>query len=330
MGVMTIYRLGIALACCAFAAACSKEKSPSPAQVDSPYESIVSPNGDISFPTDFPMGMAFIGSWAVTGENGVADIHSVHARSADADYYRQHGEFPDGAVLIKEVVESKGASHTTGDAFWGEKTITWFLMVKDVKGRFPDHPLWGDGWGWAQFDPADRTRQIAVNYDESCKACHVPAAKTDRVYVYAYPALGPKAQQAAPPSARSGRAAVQQGHRNAGGDPGPADAPIESRIADGKKAFETQCSFCHSIESGKHGTGPSLFGVVGRKAGSAPGYDYSDAMRQAQVIWSRETIEKHLADTKGFIPGNRMGQLFGGVPDPELRSDIAAYLETVK
>lgn len=301
------------------------------ASVANPYASIVSNTGDISFPKDFPNGMVFMGSWAVTGENGVADIHSVYGRQVDIDYYKENGVFPDGAVLIKEVVEAEGAKHTTGDAFWGAKPVTWFLMVKDMQGRFPQHPLWGDSWGWAQFDPQDRSRQIASSYDESCKACHVPAADIDRVYVYAYAALGTRAQASVPADARSGRlTAGQQGHRNSESAAGKEESAAGPDVSMGKIAFEQQCSYCHSVEPGKHNTGPSLFAVVGRAAGAETGYDYSDAMRQANIDWSMENLDKFLADPKGFIPDNRMGRLFGGVSDAKARADIVAYLATVK
>ena len=69
----------------------------------------------------------------------------------DVIYFRKNGRFPDGAVIIKEVLEAIGSGHTTGKAYWGERGKTWFVMVKDTHGRFTTNPLWGDGWGWAQF-----------------------------------------------------------------------------------------------------------------------------------------------------------------------------------
>ena len=138
-----------------------KDTQDTPVEADT-YSSLVSERGEISFPADFPDGFRFIGSWAVAGEGGVADIHSVYARPSDVDAFRQAGRFPDGAVLIKEVSASRGAKHTTGEAFWPTDTKTWFMMVKDAKGRFGDNPLWGDGWGWAQFDPKNTSRSASV------------------------------------------------------------------------------------------------------------------------------------------------------------------------
>jgi cytochrome c2 len=107
-------------------------------------------------------------------------------------------------------------------------------------------------------------------------------------------------------------------------------AMAEARAAQGKVAFEATCSGCHSAKPGENGTGPSMFGVLGRKAGSLDGYGYSPAMSGSSVIWSAESLDKHLADTKNFIPGNRMGRFFAGVEDQATRSEIIAYLATLK
>lgn len=164
--------------------------------------SLVDGRGKITFPERFPAGYVHIGTWAVAGAEGVADTHVVYSRPEDVAHYRSNGVFPDGAVIVKEVLEAVGSAHTTGRAFWGALGKTWFVMVKDAKGRFPGNPLWGDGWGWAQFDPRDRTRQIATNYKSDCLHCHIPAKAMDLVYVYAYPALGEKALKFTPDAAR--------------------------------------------------------------------------------------------------------------------------------
>ena len=99
--------------------------------------------------------------------------------------------------------------------------------------------------------------------------------------------------------------------------------------AAGKTAYG-RCAACHSITPGRNGVGPSLFGVVGRKAGSLEGFKYSDAMVESDVIWSTSTLDSHLADVKGFIPGNRMGIFYpAGVANADDRANIIAYLETL-
>ena len=64
-------------------------------------------------------------------------------------------------------------------------------MVKDTKGRFPNNPLWGDGWGWSFFNADDRARTVSTDYRADCLGCHEPARSTDLVYDYAYPVLNP-------------------------------------------------------------------------------------------------------------------------------------------
>ncbi|HPZ47988.1 MAG TPA: cytochrome P460 family protein [Novosphingobium sp.] len=302
-----------------------KDTQDTPVEADT-YSSLVSERGEISFPADFPDGFRFIGSWAVAGEGGVADIHSVYARPSDVDAFRQAGRFPDGAVLIKEVSASRGAKHTTGEAFWPTDTKTWFMMVKDAKGRFGDNPLWGDGWGWAQFDPADTTRQIATDYKTDCQSCHIPAQGNDWIYTYAYPALGPKGQVNLPEGAKTAAMTPDAaGHEASAATDGKGDP------AAGKLAFETTCVACHSTVAGKGGVGPSLAGVAGRKAGTGPGYAYSPEMTNSGVTWTPENLAKHLEKPKEFIPGNRMGNLFpNGVRDSRHRMDIVAYLGTLK
>jgi len=98
----------------------------------------------------------------------------------------------------------------------------------------------------------------------------------------------------------------------------------------GKQLFMQTCTACHSATANEHGTGPSLFGVMGRTAGSAPGYQYSGVLRNSGVVWSPGNLVKHLADTRGFIPGNLMGRFFKGVAATDERDAIVAYLATLK
>jgi cytochrome c len=85
-----------------------------------------------------------------------------------------------------------------------------------------------------------------------------------------------------------------------------------------------QCKICHSLEAGKNMIGPSLHGVLGRKAGTVPGFAYSPAMKNANVTWNDDTLSKYLADPKAFIPGDKMA--FPGVKDASKLGDLLAYL----
>ena len=86
----------------------------------------------------------------------------------------------------------------------------------------------------------------------------------------------------------------------------------------------TQCKICHSLEAGKNMVGPSLHGLIGRKAGSVPGYAYSPTMKNANVTWNDDTLSKYLSDPKAFIPGDKMA--FVGIKDPTKLGDLLAYL----
>jgi cytochrome c len=94
----------------------------------------------------------------------------------------------------------------------------------------------------------------------------------------------------------------------------------------GKAAF-ARCAACHSVD-GSNGVGPSLQGVIGRKAGSFAGFRYSRAMKAAPTTWDAASLEAFIADPQKAIPGNVMP--FSGVPDAKERADIVAYLATLK
>ena len=96
----------------------------------------------------------------------------------------------------------------------------------------------------------------------------------------------------------------------------------------GEAVFKRTCAVCHTVEAGKNKIGPSLAGVVGRKAGSIEGFKYSDAMKNSGVTWSNETLDKYLTDPKTFVAGNRM--TFAGVKKAEDRKALIDYLDTVK
>jgi cytochrome c len=83
------------------------------------------------------------------------------------------------------------------------------------------------------------------------------------------------------------------------------------------------CQACHSMD-GENGVGPTLQGVVGRRAGSLAEFRYSPAMRRAQVVWDAESLDRFMADPQAVIRGTRMP--FDGVQEAQDRADITAYL----
>ena len=102
-----------------------------------------------------------------------------------------------------------------------------------------------------------------------------------------------------------------------------APAIAEGDASKGARALK-QCLPCHALQPGRHMTGPSLNGVIGRKAGSADGFDrYSNALKGSAVVWDVSTLDAWLASPQTLIPGNRMAAL---VEDAGQRADIIAYL----
>ena len=94
-------------------------------------------------------------------------------------------------------------------------------------------------------------------------------------------------------------------------------------VEKGKVAFE-QCAACHSLDGSGKDDGPTLKGVIGRKAGSLEDFRYSAAMKRSDVTWDAATLHKYLTDHQAFIPGNRMA--FAGMTDQSQRDDLIAYL----
>ncbi len=92
----------------------------------------------------------------------------------------------------------------------------------------------------------------------------------------------------------------------------------------GAKKFAL-CKACHEISTPKNRLGPSLQGVMGRKAGTLEGFKFSDAMKNSGVTWDVATLAAYLANPKTFMPGNKMA--FAGLKKPEDVENMLAYLE---
>jgi Cytochrome P460 len=152
---------------------------------------LVDKAGHIRKPDGYQKLFHLIGSYMVLDPNG-NQMHNTYASPGAAEYYRRTGKFVDGTVLVKEVDGTEHAQLTTGNANWAADTKVWFVLIKDSKGRFPNNPLWGDGWGWALFKADAPDKQVATNYMKDCLGCHTPAKESDLIYVNGYPVLHSK------------------------------------------------------------------------------------------------------------------------------------------
>lgn len=95
----------------------------------------------------------------------------------------------------------------------------------------------------------------------------------------------------------------------------------------GGKLFAKTCGGCHSIgEGARGGFGPELNGIIGRPAGTTADYQYSDAMKNSGVVWTRDKLAAYIEAPKKVVSGTRM--IFWGISDQEKMENILAYLET--
>ena len=99
-------------------------------------------------------------------------------------------------------------------------------------------------------------------------------------------------------------------------------------VAEGEEYFMRKCSSCHdAVKSDMHGKGPNLWNVFGRKAGTAVGFDYSEAMRQSGHIWDYATLNYYLSNTKRAVPGRKMN--FRGIRKDAYRAKLLLFLRSL-
>jgi cytochrome c len=107
-----------------------------------------------------------------------------------------------------------------------------------------------------------------------------------------------------------------------------AATPPAARAGDpakGADVFKSECAECHSIKEGRNKKGPSLFGIVGRKSGSIADYSYSDALKNANWVWTEDKLHGYLSQpAKQANPGTKMK--YDGLTNAGDLDDLLSYL----
>jgi cytochrome c len=108
---------------------------------------------------------------------------------------------------------------------------------------------------------------------------------------------------------------------------GSATAALAADPAARQQIFRAQCSICHSVAPGVNSIGPTLFGVVGRLAGSVPGFQYTPEHKKLGVTWDAATLDKYLTNPRAMVPDTTM--IYAGLKDDVERANLIAYLQTL-
>jgi cytochrome c len=95
----------------------------------------------------------------------------------------------------------------------------------------------------------------------------------------------------------------------------------------GQIAYNNACRTCHSMREGDNRLGPSLYGIVGKKAGTVSGYGASPAMRESGIVWNEQNLDKFITNPEAVVHGNGM-KPYGGIASEEERQKIISYLKS--
>jgi cytochrome c len=111
--------------------------------------------------------------------------------------------------------------------------------------------------------------------------------------------------------------------------PAMADTDLDARLAAANlkrgQLLYMVCKACHDVEAGlPHKVGPNLHGTFGRKAGTAEGFKYTDALVKSGIVWTPETMDAWLKQPGALVPGN--GMAFAGIANDDDRASLVAWL----
>ena len=106
----------------------------------------------------------------------------------------------------------------------------------------------------------------------------------------------------------------------------PAGAAAAGGNAERGEELYSRCTACHAVEY--HRVGPRHCDLLGRRAGAAPGFTYSEAMKNSRLVWNEKTLDRFLANPLKVAPGTTM--TYAGVPEAKDRADLIAYLSSVR
>lgn len=167
-----------------------------------------------------------------------------------------------------------------------------------------------------------RVGVLAIGLTLSCLAiagCSQSASTDDSANQSA--AVAPAAEPAAaPPAPPAGAPATD----NVDTLTGATLAQFTGDAAKGETAF-IACKACHAIEEGVNKIGPSLKGIVGRKAGTIAGFTYTPVNQNSGITWTPEKLFQYLESPQRVVPGTKMA--FAGISEPQKRADVIAYLK---
>lgn len=163
-------------------------------------------------------------------------------------------------------------------------------------------------------DPAPTGTQTAAPEPAETPAAEEPAAEEPV-------AEEPVAEE---PAAEEPAAETPPAGGGGAGDGEYLIAGLTGDPAAGRRVF-VRCQTCHVIEEGVNRTGPSLYGIFGRTAGTVEGFRYSNANANSGVVWDAENMFEYLENPRAFIPGTIMA--FPGIRSAQERADVIAYIK---